>query len=1254
MSSGVTEGAVPKAQKEGVAASLSPSSVPAGLYRDPCAAALGGRGSGKASTHTRKSKASRELHSGLVKRKGKTAALALREPPASLSAAAESLGDSAAAEKAAACPTDASSTDPSARNGAERTAVVRTQVNATCHVSPPSGNSPTESPAVPAANGAVLCVELTEAHLSETPNVAFAVNDGRLDLRMRGLVALPCLHVPATSSSAHGSGDATAGRLYAVSFRHNAISSLLTQRTRPLSIPRASPLTPRSSPLQCYAHVSSLDLTHNALTSIAGIDALRCLRSLRLAFNRLTSLAPLWASPHVAELNVLDVSSNALTELLSAEDARTLEEHQIRVVSHPKHAHSTAKSSAYKSMCLRVLYASNNEFREVPSAIYTFTQLTDLRLRNNAIQKVPDGFPARVCLPQLRRIDVSMNKLPAAIVDAVVARAEEMAESPRRRRTASPAVSPCATADYLRASAPRSHLGSGPSACAKTAAFSPSALRASRTGDGAPVGETRGGAVECTGGSSEGPLPAPHGGKKRGKAAADERDGASAVNDSGRRHSPVSAANATGDTESQKGRGALPKAKANTAALLQSPARARHESASAAASSSCKRKATASLSPAAPATAAVSAPETQQRDAVQRVSENVYSIDLSVWAASVHRRLEKVMRRSPTSATSGAPSATSTCCMQELLVSLYSILGENSSGASPTALPRYRRRLATTARTLATLLQCLPSCSIAYSEEAQRRCAPLLLLTGITAAVVGEPCELLLYEVLALHILKNCLCTAKTATGGASPPSTTFTAASPTPQSTDAPSSQARRGENFSEPTLRTKAPAADRTSSQGVGTSRQLNFHVPLHVIHVIACTDGGATSHSTTSTLWAYLTWRQRWEAAVSRRRLFSKSVYICELGKQSAGVHVPPPLFSKVDSLTGAANGNSTRTAQHLAEARPLYPFAANSPVSRVLEWRRLHEHRPASYYAVPPPWELLYDLLLRPSLSKSTAPQWLRAPAMPPLLTGVGSRLHHVRGMPVDLACVLLCSEDYPRCTEAPKMYAARASQVPPRPPPSTAGSAANSARNGTFSTATPSVPCGDVIERALELLHNSLQLWSRVEREASTVATEQVTACNMPLYSAEEVLQSRKAAIAALSSLGPRNASLRCELCVQSDVAEGAVKNTASCREVACDPQHRVPQSRKGKAAAATETATWGRERETRCAPSVAADADDRSASAAAADAADSEAGGRGSIGKQDTSGRFDHVHNDNVVLAAEAAAQSPAFPLMIARSVCES
>ncbi|KAG5510193.1 hypothetical protein GH5_08299 [Leishmania sp. Ghana 2012 LV757] len=776
MSSGVTEGAVPKAQKEGVAAPLSPSSVSAGLYRDPCAAALGGCGSGKASTLTQKSKASHELHSGLVKRKGKTAALALRVSPPSRSAAAESLANSAAAEEVAACPTDASSTDPSALSGAERTAVIKTQMNATCHVSPPSGNSPTESSAVPAANGAVLCLELTEAHLPETPNVAFAVNGGRLDLRMRGLVALPCLHVPATSSSAHGSGDATAGRLHAVSFRHNAISSLLTQCTRTLSIPQASPLTPRSSPLQCYAHVSSLDLTHNALTSIAGIDALRCLRSLRLAFNRLTSLAPLWASPHVAELNVLDVSSNALTELLSAEDTRTLKEHQIRVITHPKHAHSTAKSSAYKSMCLRVLYASNNEFREVPSAIYTFTQLTDLRLCNNAIQKVPDGFPARVCLPQLRRVDVSMNKLPAAIVDAVAARAEKIAESPRRRRTASPAASPCATAEDLRASVPRSHLGSGPSASAKTAAFSPSASRASRTGEGAPVRETRRGAVACTGGSSEGSLPAPHEGKERGKAAADERDGASAVNDSGRCRSAVSAANAADDTESQRGQGALSKAKAHTAALLQSPAPARHESASAAASSSCKQKTTASLPPAAPATAAVSDQETQQRDAVQRVAENVYSIDLSVWATSVRRRLEKVMRRSPTSATSGAPSATSTCSMQELLVSLYSILGENSSGAGPTALPRYRRRLATAARTLATLLQCLPSCSIAYSEEAQRRCAPLLLLTGITAAVVADPCELLLYEVLALHIVKNCLCTAKTATGGASPPCTRFTA----------------------------------------------------------------------------------------------------------------------------------------------------------------------------------------------------------------------------------------------------------------------------------------------------------------------------------------------------------------------------------------------------------------------------------------------------------------------------------------------
>ncbi|KAG5484456.1 hypothetical protein LSCM1_07825 [Leishmania martiniquensis] len=1308
MSSGVAEGAAPKEQEEGVAVSAplpsapepltdtrgsltrrssvdsslggelngaaapsSPSSVPARLCRDPHALGLGGHKSGRASIHARTSKTSQALRAGFAKGEEKTAAASIKQPPPPLSAAAQPIGNTAAVDEVAACSADALPTGPSALGGAERTAVIESHLKTTRQLPPPGVSTPTESLA--AAKGTVLCVELTEMPPPQTSSIALSVSGGRLDLRMRGLVVLPCLHVPAASTapssdgrqepttppSAHGSGDAMAGCLHAVSFRQNAISSLLTPCARTFSTPQALPFMPRSSPLHCYTHVSSLDLTHNTLTSIAGIDVLRCLRSLRLAFNRLTSLAPLWASPHVAELDVLDVSSNALTELLSAEDMRSLKRHQIRVITHKKQAHSAAvgqrnaKSSVYKVMCLRVLYASNNLLREVPSAVYTFAQLTDLRLSKNDIDKVPDGFPARVCLPQLRQVDVSMNKLPPAIAKAVAARAEAMAESPRCHCPTSPAAPRASIAEDHRTSMHRSHRDSASSSSAETTAVSSSA---SRPGDGASLGMAGRGAAECTEVSCGGPLPEQDRREGSGSAVENERGDAAATNDTERSRPSLSAAKAAGGAGSHKSRDAL---KSNTVALPQSPAAARRERTSAVAPNLPKAKVTTSLLPTAPVTATVSAQEVEQRAPVQRVAENVYCIDLSAWAMLVRRRLEKMMMRSSINSPSGAPGAASAYSMHELLLSLYDILSGSSSSAGATAPPRYRRRLAATAHTLASLLECLSLYSIVYSEEAQMRCAPLLLLTGITAAVVADPSELLLYEVLALHVVHNCLCTVKSVPGGVSSSCEESADSSPTPQ--------AHKGENISEPAIRAKAVVTDHArsletpplrpgspgSSRGVGTSGQLNFYEPLRAIHVITCADSASPAHSSTSALWTYLAWRQRWEAAVSRRRFLSKSSYVCEVGTQVAGVHRPHPSSSKPPHVSAAANGNSTRAALHSAEAKPLYPFAANSPISRVLEWRRLHECRPASYCAVPPPWELLYDALPRPSLPKRAAPQQLREPAIPPLLAGVGNRMHYMRGTPVDLACVLLCSTDYPRCAEAPKVNAPRTLPLPRRPLPGTCDSAASEARNGGFATIASYVACGDIIDRALQLRDYSQQMCCRLEREADTVAAEQVTACLMPLYSAEEVLQSQQAAVAALSSLGSRNTPLRCEPCGQSDVAEEAVESVAVSRKDVPGLQHQcsasewlsvlqhcVPQSFKSTTATVVDTTVWDHQSETRGTPLAAAVADGGSSPAAGADAACGEAGALIGIEECDTLARSGQARHDNAVWAAPSAAES--------------
>ncbi|CAJ1006444.1 hypothetical protein Q4I28_001759 [Leishmania naiffi] len=1192
-------------------AALSSSSLAsARLYKDAYAADLGPRESLKASPHTGASKASYVSPASSVKREWKTVAAAMTQSPPSPSVTAPLLGNSAAAASSAACSTGKSPTDSSVCSGAEFNRAHKNQTSIRCPALCSNTDAVDESPAAAAASRTsssptatlaeaveILCVELPEVPLSHTSRIPSAAGGGRLEVRMRGLVALPCLHVPAsstppsldekkasaTSSSAHGSGDVVAGRLHAVSFRQNAITSLVVQSARSTSSSKVSPITPRSSPLHCYAHVSLLDLTHNALESIAGIDALRCLRSLRLGFNRLTSLAPLWASPYVAELDVLDVSSNALTELLSADDVHALKRHQIRIVTHPTQAHSTAcanrnnSSSGQKYMQLRVLYASNNQLCEVPSAIYSFTQLVDLRLNKNVINRVPDGFPARVCLPLLTRVDLSMNGLPSAVVEAVTARAE---------------------------GAHRFRRGSGPPAEAKTAVFSPSA---SRAGDSASSEETRKGTERCTERSRDHRLLRPAGGEEKARAPADEGNGAAA---------------------------------------------------SARASAPFKGKAAGSLPPTAPVITTASAQEAKHQDAVQCIAENVYSVDLNVWAAAVRQRLEELLRRSCDSDASGALGATPTCSMYELLVSLSDILSGNSCGGGATTLPRYRRRLTTTARTIASLLPCLPSCFLVYYEEAQVRCPPLLLLTGITASMAADQSELLLYEVLALHIVQNCLCMVRSATSGVSQPYARSTPSSLALHSPELSSQQACKAENSSAPALCTEAPAANRASGSeptprrpsNAGTSRQLNFAVPLQVIHVIACPEAAVTTHSSTSALWAYLTWRQRWEAAVSRRRLPSKSFYVCELGKQSAG-----------------DNCNGTHETPNPAEPRSLYPFTANTPIPRVLEWRRLNECRPASYSAVPPAWDLLYDLLLRSSLPESTAPNQPRALAMPPPLTGVGSRMHHARGIPVSLACVLLRAIEYPNYTGAPIAFASPISPLLRWPMPDTGGSAARGARSGTSTTTAPYAPCEDVIRSALQWGYYSQQLCNRVESEVNSVAAEQVTVCNMPLYSAEEVHQSQQRAVAALSSLGQQYTRLRCEPCRQNDVSEKPLESAAISKETASNlplgpsastkPRSQALRSTSSavtsyfagpcasEAITTPDTTAWSHESKAINTPAVPVGADRGSTPTAGAGAAGGEADKLGGIKKQGAAGavaRFYQVGDENTAVNAFSAAATVA------------
>ncbi|KAG5509818.1 hypothetical protein JKF63_07463 [Porcisia hertigi] len=1222
----------------GTAVGLSTSSESPGLYRDTYAAAPKTPTRSKASTSAVESKGSHTRRGGSLQREQEIVAVVKKHSPPLTRAAAHPLGSRATAEEAAVCSKDKLLPDSPVLSGDVLNTPIISRMNTTHAASPPGSSrsvacsaafvEPSVSTSTLAEENDVLCVELPAMPPPYSSRMASAVGGERLDLHMRGLGALPCLHASAASAqwlpaaghgkmavtSAHRSGDVRAGRLHTVSFRQNSIRSIDAQGTPVFAAAQAASFTSCGSPLQCYTNLSSLDLSHNALTSITGIGVLKCLRTLRVAFNRLTSLAPLWASPFVADLGVLDVSSNALTELISAEDVNTLRKNCILTVTHPQQGPGSTNdlcsvnASTYKSTRLRVLYASNNRIREVPSAIYTFQKLTDLRLRNNVIESVPDGFPVCACLPQLSRLDLSMNELPAAIVEAAVARTRKVPEVLLPAHATSIVVPPFQrTKGHVDASARRPRRSSNPSGGEDTAAdsWSPSMTMrgASRMSS------------DLTGKAAVRRAESGRDNQRLVSGKGEVEGGVRAIHNYERCRSLTSGASLAGVTDSHRNRSTLLKAKGGVPTPIKSSVKMRREGVVGRAPAPPIRKASPPLPDVAPAAATESPQEALQQDTIQCIAENVYSIDLSRWSAVMRQRLEEVLHGSSTVEVSGALGAKSPCSMREHLLALCDSPAWNSSGGGVTNHPRNRAHLATTSHTVAALLHCLPSCSLVYSEGAHVRCPPVLFLTGITAGAAADQNEFLFHEVLAHHIVQNCLRTVKSDPDGASSPFAKAPASPDASMSADLPSPQSSKNERIGGSLLRAKALATDHAKGgeptllrpgipvrgRGGVTTRQLSFALPLQVIHVMDCTDSVATSCSTTSAMWKYITWRQCWESAVSRRRFLSKNAYVCQLGKQDAAAPRPLPESSPTESPTAAVNGHGTPAALRHGEASPLYPFSDNSPVPRILEWRWLHEHKPASYCAVPPAWDLLYNLLLRPS-SPPPPPQQQQqehTPAMLPLLNLASSSAHHMCGAPAHLACAQKRGLNCLGCAQGSSLRASSSSLLRRRPPSPTDGSASGGVSNGTSPTTPPLPPSEDFICHALQWLRDSQQLSRCVESEVSTVAAEQVTVCDIPLYSPEEVHQSQQAAVVALSSLNTRNGQQSLQSNGHDDFTGVTRKNTAASGEDVFEPTlhscvlaHSPPQrlhSSPGTAAPSptelsesetetlSDTALWGHE-----------------------------------------------------------------------------
>ncbi|KPA75824.1 putative leucine-rich repeat protein [Leptomonas pyrrhocoris] len=1087
----------------------------------------------------------------------------------------------------------------------------------------------------------VVCVVLPEAPSRFTPRVSAAAKGGRLDLRARGLTVLPCLHLAGedtaaahrssddgagsphsdvvTCVSSHGSGDTSAVYLHAVNLRQNRIRSLLTPS------PRSNTTDgPRSTPLPFYAHVSSLDLTHNELTSIAGVEALRCLRSLRLAFNKLTSLAPLWASPYVAELDVLDVSSNALSELMTAEDVRALELHRIRIVTHPTQAkattgghRSTKTTTTYKSMRLRVLYAANNALRSVPCSIYTLSHLADLRLCRNEIESVPESFPSRACLPMLARLDLSVNCLPPAVVEAITARVEGAAEASHARRGTPP---------------PYGDERPGSTNDNSSRRFSGSSARRVQQPDGAPTSSFAAdqpvAAMEAAAGKAQSggviQLMISHNAVRGESGSGAEQ---SRVNT---QHSqsllPREAAVATparpvvkapSPPREQRPRPPLPDATASagksvvvTAAAAPTPASSephrpsvkreekpttagadrpsldeREEKPSAASSPPSAATVAAAAAPSncvesaadnrcAPGTAADAIATFES--AVETSGENVYVVNVQRWAATMQHNLSCVMKTAAAAAatTADADDAPVQFTEQELLTALYDNVGgcmtaaasSSTGGAAATAgaSKSIRPRVSSASRVIASLLHRLPPVnSLCFPEDTQLRAPPLLLLTGISSSVTASPQQLLLYEVLAHHLVQNCLCTPKTVPASteasspsshssptqiaapsqeylrvnstvreyASPPAMVPTRVSSPPRATNTVSAL-RRTASTNNSMSNSVNVHAGRLGGVMSAASRQLSFLVPLHVVHVMDDEEGArakSAANRRRSLLWGYVMWRQSWESAADRRRLKHRNSFVCEAHD---GGRTPTQPSSSVLQLqasstqdTPAGTATTTANGSTRCTAEP-HAFSSCPAPGRLLEWRRLREVRPASYSALPAPWEVFYEQLQRVNAGGDAS---LRC--VPPVLSGAQDRVRLLRGCPGSLSSALLGAMEPPSTTTATSNAAwtpnclltasanGASTQAPLRQLASAMGVAASSLsgvnrRQKWDASRTER----DVITQAVQRRHRSQRLAQRIEAAATTVAEEQVPPCAMPLYNAAEVRQSQQAALLSFARL----------------------------------------------------------------------------------------------------------------------------------------
>nr|CCC90838.1 putative leucine-rich repeat protein (LRRP) [Trypanosoma congolense IL3000] len=206
-----------------------------------------------------------------------------------------------------------------------------------------------------------------------------------LDFSEKRLHTLPCPHRP-SGQSGHGSGISywAGGRpnpfdcVQVLHLSHNSITHLTKPKVASTGDDESCGVG-KPIRLSLFKRVVLMDLSHNGLVSLVGVESMPSLRELQASHNNITNLIPLFLPDsllrHSTGLQVLDVSFNAIKCIIPKIKGNEKSE--------------GAGETQQQLLGLRTLNICNNYLKQLGDMTMLFPNLQKLRAVYNGLTEVP-------------------------------------------------------------------------------------------------------------------------------------------------------------------------------------------------------------------------------------------------------------------------------------------------------------------------------------------------------------------------------------------------------------------------------------------------------------------------------------------------------------------------------------------------------------------------------------------------------------------------------------------------------------------------------------------------------------------------------------------------------------------------------------------------------------------------------------------------------------------------------------------------